>query len=203
MYEQYQLPYPTSALEPHIDALTVETHHGKHHAAYTANLNKFAAEAGVDVQPIEELLSNLQQISDPALRTAVKNNGGGYYNHNLYFMTLSPDAAHEPTGALAEKITQQFGSFEAMKDELAKKAAGQFGSGWAWLSVNKAGDLKISASPNQDNPLMEGEGYKPIIALDVWEHAYYLKYKNLRADYIKAFFEVLDWKKVEELYEAR
>ena len=200
MYEQYQLPYPTSALEPHIDALTVETHHGKHHAAYTANLNKFAAEAGVDVQPIEELLSNLQQISDPALRTAVKNNGGGYYNHNLYFMTLSPDAAHEPTGALAEKITQQFGSFEAMKDELAKKAAGQFGSGWAWLSVNKAGDLKISASPNQDNPLMEGEGYKPIIALDVWEHAYYLKYRNLRADYIKEFWEVLDWKKVEELY---
>ncbi|MBR3308208.1 MAG: superoxide dismutase [Lachnospiraceae bacterium] len=202
MYEQYQLPYSVNALEPYIDGLTVETHHGKHHAAYTANLNRFAAEAGVDGQPIEELLANLGQIEDPALRTAVKNNGGGFYNHNLYFMTLSPEAKHEPTGELADKIVEKFGSFEAMKDELAKKAAGQFGSGWAWLSADKDGDLRISATSNQDNPLMEGEGFRPIVALDVWEHAYYLKYKNLRADYIKAFFEVLDWKKVEELYKA-
>ena len=202
MYEQYQLPYSVNALEPYIDGLTVETHHGKHHAAYTANLNRFAAEAGVDGLPIEELLSNLGQIEDPALRTAVKNNGGGFYNHNLYFMTLSPEAKHEPAGELADKIVEKFGSFEAMKDELAKKAAGQFGSGWAWLSADKDGDLRISATSNQDNPLMEGEGFRPIVALDVWEHAYYLKYKNLRADYIKAFFEVLDWKKVEELYKA-
>ena len=201
MFTQYVLPYASDALEPAIDALTVETHHGKHHAAYTANLNANAEKAGVADRSIEEVLRNLDQIADPALRTAVRNNGGGFYNHNLYFSTLSPDAAHAPEGKLAEKIHAVFGSLDALKEELSKKAAAQFGSGWAWLSANKAGDLLVSSSPNQDNPLSEGTEYTPIIALDVWEHAYYLKYKHLRADYIKAFFEVLDWKKVSALYD--
>ncbi|MBR2594390.1 MAG: superoxide dismutase [Firmicutes bacterium] len=200
MFNQYQLPYGSDALEPVIDALTVETHHGKHHAAYTKNLNDAAEKAGVSDMDIEELLGSLDKISDEGLRKAIRNNGGGFYNHNLYFSTIAPNGAKEPTGALKAKIDETFGSFDALKQKLTDLATGQFGSGWAWLSANKAGDLMASASPNQDNPISEGTGFIPMVAIDVWEHAYYLKYKNLRGDYIKALFDIMDWKAVEENY---
>ncbi len=195
MFQQITLPYSYDALEPVIDALTVETHFGKHHAAYTKNFNDAAEKAGA-------LLASLDKVEDPALRKALRNNGGGFYNHNLYFSTLSPvaEAAKAPTGALLEKINATFGSVDECKAQLSAAAAGQFGSGWSWLSANAAGDLMISASPNQDNPISEGTGFVPILAIDVWEHAYYLKYKNLRPDYIKALFDIIDWKKVEALY---
>lgn len=200
MYIQYQLPYSYDALEPHIDALTMETHHSKHHAAYTKNLNDNAAKAGVD-KDIEALLSSLDEIADPALRQAIRNNGGGYYNHNLYFSTMGPNGGGEPSGAFAKLLEQKFGSFSAFQEKLSALAMGQFGSGWAWLSANREGQLQLSSSPNQDNPLMEGAGYTPILALDVWEHAYYLKYKNLRADYVKAFYNVILWDAVAANYE--
>ncbi|MBQ2678649.1 MAG: superoxide dismutase [Firmicutes bacterium] len=200
MFNQYQLPYGSDALEPVIDALTVETHHGKHHAAYTKNLNDAAEKAGVSDMDIEELLGSLDKISDEGLRKAIRNNGGGFYNHNLYFSTIAPNGAKEPSGALKAKIDETFGSFDALKQKLTDLATGQFGSGWAWLSANKAGDLMASASPNQDNPISEGTGFIPMVAIDVWEHAYYLKYKNLRGDYIKALFDIMDWKAVEENY---
>ncbi|MBQ7564244.1 MAG: superoxide dismutase [Lachnospiraceae bacterium] len=202
MFEQFKLPYSYDALEPQIDALTVETHHGKHHATYTANLNKFAEEAGVADKEITELLGSLDTIADEKLRTAIKNNGGGFYNHNLYFMTLSPNGGGVPGGILAEKIDQAFGDFDAFKEKLSALALSQFGSGWAWLSTDKSGNLVLSQSLNQDNPISQGTGNIPIFTIDVWEHAYYLKYKNLRADYIKAIFNIADWNKVAELYEA-
>lgn len=201
MYEQIKLPYATDALEPYIDKLTIETHHGKHHATYTNNFNDLAAEAGVADKPAAEILANLDKISDETLRKGIRNQGGGYYNHNLYFEMFSPDAVKEPTGKLADAVNKAFGSVEVCKEELSKLAAAQFGSGWAFLSVDSAGDLHASNSLNQDNPLSEGKGWTPIIALDVWEHAYYLKYKNLRPDYIKAFWEVLDWSKVSARYD--
>ena len=200
MYQQYQLPYPADGLEPVIDALTVETHHGKHHATYTKNLNDAAEKAGVSDLDIETLLASLDRIEDPALRTAIRNNGGGYYNHNLYFSTLSPAPKKTPEGALLAKINETFGSLDALRDKLSSLAAGQFGSGWAWLSANKDGDLMASASPNQDNPISEGTGFIPLLAIDVWEHADYLRYRNLRPDYIKALFDVLDWSAVEANY---
>ncbi len=202
MFEQVKLDYAFADLEPYIDTLTMETHYGKHHATYTANLNAAAEKAGVADKPIEEVLGSLDSIADIAVRTAVRNNGGGFYNHNLYFANFSPNAAKAAEGKLAAQIDKQFGSLESLKEELTKKAVGQFGSGWAWLSANASGELKVSNSLNQDNPLMDGEGYIPLLALDVWEHAYYLKYKNLRAEYIKAYFEVLDWKKVSGRYES-
>lgn len=200
MFEQYKLPYASDALEPVIDTLTVETHHGKHHAAYAKNFNDAAEKAGVAGMDVEELLASLDKVEDPALCKALRNNGGGFYNHNLYFSTIAPNAKHEPTGELLEKINETFGSFDELKAQLSALAAGQFGSGWSWLSVNKEGKLMASASPNQDNPIIEGTGYIPIVAIDVWEHAYYLKYKNLRADYIKALFDIIDWAAVEENY---
>ena len=200
MFEQYKLPYASDALEPVIDTLTVETHHGKHHAAYAKNFNDAAEKAGVANMDVEELLASLDKVEDPALRKALRNNGGGFYNHNLYFSTIAPNAKHEPTGELLEKINETFGSFDELKAQLSALAAGQFGSGWSWLSVNKEGKLMASASPNQDNPIIEGTGYIPIVAIDVWEHAYYLKYKNLRADYIKALFDIIDWAAVEANY---
>ncbi len=201
MYTQYELPYDYNALEPVIDALTVEMHHDRHHATYTENLNKNAQKAGVADRPIEELLSDLDSIESASLRTAIRNNGGGFYNHNLYFSILSPKPVKEPSGRLALQIREQFGSFEDLKEELKKTAAGQFGSGWAWLSADKEGKLYVSSSANQDNPLMEEGHHMPIFTLDVWEHAYYLKYKNLRGEYIRAFFDIVDWSKVSELYE--
>lgn len=200
MFNQIQLPYAYDALEPHIDALTMETHYSKHHAAYTKNLNDAALKAGVADKDISLLLSSLDQISDEALRKAIRNNGGGFYNHNLYFGTMSPNGGGEPEGDLKTALDQAFGSFSDFKDKLSGLAAGQFGSGWGWLSSDRNGKLILSSSPNQDNPLMEGNGHVPILGIDVWEHAYYLKYKNLRADYIKAFFEVVDWNAVAANY---
>ncbi len=202
MFKQITLPYAYDALEPVIDALTVETHYAKHHAAYTKNFNDFAQKAGVADKTVEEVLTSLDSFEDPALRNALRNNGGGFYNHNLYFSTLSPNAAHAPEGALLDKINETFGSLDSVIKNISAAAAGQFGSGWSWLSANESGELMVSASPNQDNPLIEGTGFVPILAVDVWEHAYYLKYRNLRPDYIKALFEIIDWKKVEELYAA-
>lgn len=202
MFEQVKLSYDFKALEPTIDELTMVTHYTKHHATYTKNLNA-AMERLPELsgESIEQILAHLETIKDPALRTTVRNNGGGYYNHNLYFGTLSPNGPRTPDGKLAAAIDRTFGSFEVMKEKLAAAAVGQFGSGWAWLSANSSGDVMISASPNQDNPMMETRGeWRPILAIDVWEHAYYLTYKNLRADYVEAFFHVVDWAKVEEFY---
>ncbi len=202
MFKQYQLPYAYDALEPVIDALTMETHHSKHHATYTATLNTLAEKAGVQEQEITSLLANLDQIEDPALRNGIRNNGGGFYNHNLYFQIMGPNAGGEPTGALKEKMDAAFGSYDAFVEKISALATGQFGSGWAWMSVTPDGDLVLSNSANQDNPISLGTGNKPIFALDVWEHAYYLKYKNLRAAYVKEFFKVVDWNAVSALYEA-
>ncbi|MDU4960495.1 MAG: superoxide dismutase [Sporomusaceae bacterium] len=205
MFEQIKLAYSFDALEPHIDALTMETHYGKHHAAYTKNLNDAAEKAGIAGKAIEEVLAQWKSSSaDASQKAVIRNNGGGFYNHNLYFEHLSPQAGGEPAGALAEKIQKTFVSFAEFKEQISKAAVGQFGSGWAWLAANADGELRVMASPNQDNPLLETEGiWQPILGIDVWEHAYYLKYKNLRADYVKAFFEVVNWDKVARNYEQR
>lgn len=200
MYTQYKLPYSYDALEPHIDALTMETHYAKHHAAYTKNLNDAVESAGIN-KDIEALLSSLDSISDESLRKTIRNNGGGYYNHNLYFSTIDPNGGGEPTGAFGKLLDSEFGGFSSFQEKLSSLAVGQFGSGWAWLSADRDGRLKLSSSPNQDNPLMESAGAVPILGIDVWEHAYYLKYKNVRADYVKAFYNVIDWKAVESNYE--
>ncbi|MBF0596902.1 superoxide dismutase [Faecalibacter sp. WQ 117] len=196
-FELPQLPYAFDALEPHIDAKTMEIHHDKHHAAYTTNLN--AAIEGTDLAgaTIEEILANGTD------KPAVRNNGGGFYNHNLFWETLAPNAGGEPQGELGEAITATFGSFDAFKDEFSKAAATRFGSGWAWLVVVD-GKLVVTSTPNQDNPLMPVADVKgqPILGLDVWEHAYYLNYQNRRPDYINAFFNVVNWEKVAELYAA-
>lgn len=201
MFEQQKLSYSYDALEPFLDALTMETHYSKHHAAYTKNLNAALENAGIRPDSIEKLLSSLDEISDEAVRKAVRNNGGGFYNHNIYFQSLSPEKHREPVGKLADAIRTQLGGTDSVKEKLSALAVSLFGSGWAWLSANSDGKLQLSSSANQDNPLMEGKGFVPILAIDVWEHAYYLKYKNLRADYVKAFWEVLDWEKVSESYE--
>lgn len=201
MFEQQKLGYSYDALEPFLDALTMETHYSKHHAAYTKNLNAALENAGIRPDSIEKLLSSLDEISDEAVRKAVRNNGGGFYNHNIYFQSLSPEKHREPVGKLADAIQAQLGGTDSVKEKLSALAVSLFGSGWAWLSANSDGKLQLSSSANQDNPLMEGEGFVPVLAIDVWEHAYYLKYKNLRADYVKAFWEVLDWEKVSESYE--
>lgn len=202
MFTQYSLPCGFADLEPHIDQLTMETHYTKHHAAYTNNLNaaveKDSTLAGKN---IEEILSNLEAIKDEGLRTTIRNNGGGFVNHNLYFSTLSPNPASAPKGALLNQIKEQYKSLEGLQEELAKQATGRFGSGWAFLVAFKDGSLKVVNTPNQDTPLMDKGGGTPILGIDVWEHAYYLKYKNLRAEYIKAFFKALDWKLVELNYQ--
>ncbi|MEZ4629127.1 MAG: superoxide dismutase [Deinococcales bacterium] len=189
------LPYAQDALEPHIDARTMEIHHGKHHAAYTNNLN--AAIAGTDMEnlSIHEILVKGVEVLSPAVR----NNGGGYANHNLFWQIMSPQGGGEPSGDLAAAIDSDLGGLAAFKDAFAKAAAGRFGSGWAWLIVNN-GKLEVTSTPNQDTPLMEGK--TPILGLDVWEHAYYLKYQNRRPDYISAFWNVVNWDKVAELYAA-
>ena len=201
MFEQIKLPYATDALEPFIDQLTVETHHGKHHATYTKTFNELAEKAGMADLSAEELLASLDKVGDATLRQGLKNQGGGFYNHNLYFEMFSPSPAKAPTGKLAKAIDDTFGGLDALKEQLTTAATTQFGSGWAWLSTDKSGKLAVSKTANQDNPISEGTGMIPLVALDVWEHAYYLKYKNLRPDYIKAFFEVLDWAKVSARYE--
>ncbi|HBG09422.1 MAG: superoxide dismutase [Limnochordia bacterium] len=202
MFEQVKLNYDFASLEPHIDELTMQTHYGKHHAGYTNNLNnaleKLPQLAG---KSIEEILSNLATIEDAALRTAVRNNGGGYYNHNLYFDILSPAGGQPPQGKLAEQIKADFNSFDELVQKLTSTAASVFGSGWAWLSKDPSGKLVVTSTPNQDNPLMtHGGQLTPILGIDVWEHAYYLKYKNMRADYLKAIFNVIDWNNVAQRY---
>lgn len=203
MFTQYSLPYGYGSLEPHIDELTMVTHYTKHHAGYTNNLN-----AAVEKVPelsgssIEEILGKLDSISDPAIRTAIRNNGGGYWNHNLYFSILSPEASPKPSGALLRRIDSDFGSFDRLVEQVSALATTRFGSGWAWVSVDTKGKLTATSTPNQDNPLMDGSNLTPILGIDVWEHAYYLKYKNLRADYIKAFWQVVDWNAVTQRYEA-
>lgn len=200
MFKQYNLPYGTADLDPVIDQLTVETHHGKHHATYTANLNGLIEKAGIEADDIAAVLADLDSIEDPVLRTGIRNNGGGFYNHNLYFSTLGPDGGGEPEGALGQAIADTFGSFQSFKEQISALAAGQFGSGWAWLSVTPDGGLVLSASANQDNPISLGTGNTPIFTIDVWEHAYYLKYRNLRPTYISELFSIVNWKAVEENY---
>lgn len=204
MFEQIKLPYSFDALEPHIDTLTMETHYSKHHATYTKNLNDAAQKAGIEGKAIEDVLAGWKKDVPEDVKAAIRNNGGGFYNHNLYFGHLSPNGGGEPSGELGTKLKDTFSSFADFKDQISKAAVGQFGSGWAWLATNAAGNLRVMASPNQDNPLLETEGeWQPILGIDVWEHAYYLKYKNLRVDYVKEFFEVVDWKKVEDDYKNR
>lgn len=200
MFQQYELPYRYNALEPVIDELTVEIHHDKHHATYTANLNALAQKAGVADMEITHLLANLDMIQDEELRLGIHNNGGGFYNHNLYFSTIGPNGGGSPKGELAEKIIETFGNFEAFKEQMSALAISQFGSGWAWLSVTPQGQLVLSKTLNQDNPISLGTGNIPIFTIDVWEHAYYLKYKNLRAEYVKKFFDIVNWDAVEENY---
>ena len=200
MYKQIELPYSFDALEPYIDKITMETHYTKHHAAYTKNLNSITEKAGLINVDIVTLLSSLNGIPDEAVMVGIRNNGGGFYNHNLYFGAIGPNGGGEPGGMLAGAINQSFGSFGVFAEKISVLATGQFGSGWAWLSVKMDTSLALSASANQDNPLMENRGLIPILAIDVWEHAYYLKYRNLRADYVKAFFNVINWKAVEDNY---
>ena len=190
-FELPQLPYAYDALEPHIDARTMEIHHSKHHAGYTSKLNAAVEGTELEGKDIETLLR------DHSDHGAVRNNGGGFWNHNLFWACMSPNGGGQPNGALGEAIDRDFGSFDAFKDAFAKAAATRFGSGWAWLCVND-GKLEVCSSANQDNPLMPGVGCggHPILGLDVWEHAYYLNYQNRRPDYINAFFEVVDWNAV-------
>ncbi|CAM3172133.1 superoxide dismutase [Paenibacillus lupini] len=194
------LPYEKNALEPHIDALTMEIHHGRHHNAYVTNLNA-ALESAPELQDksLEELLANNLAIVPDAIKTAVRNNGGGHANHSLFWEVIGPNGGGAPTGALAAAIESELGGFDAFKAEFAKAATTRFGSGWAWLSV-KDGKLKVSSLPNQDSPIFEGE--TPVLGLDVWEHAYYLNYQNKRPDYIAAFWNVVNWAEVGKRYEA-
>jgi superoxide dismutase, Fe-Mn family len=194
-----ELPYAYDALEPNIDARTMEIHHGKHHSGYTSKLNAAIAGTNMESKGIDEILTGLD-MSNGALR----NNGGGYYNHCLFWEIMSPNGGGEPSGELAESINAACGSFEGFKDAFSKAAATRFGSGWAWLCVHDGGRVEVCSSPNQDNPLMPGIGCGgfPILGLDVWEHAYYLNYQNRRPDYIAAFFNVINWDKVSALYAA-
>ena len=196
-FELPKLPYDYNALEPHIDARTMEIHHGKHHNGYTTNLNNAIAGTDLEGKSIEEILTGLDLSN-----AAVRNNGGGFYNHALFWSTMSPNGGGSPTGALAEAIDAAFGSFDAFKEAFSKAAATRFGSGWAWLCVHKGGKVEVCSTPNQDNPLMPEVGCEgfPILGLDVWEHAYYLNYQNRRPDYIAAFFNVVDWAAVSALY---
>jgi Fe-Mn family superoxide dismutase len=187
------LPYPTDALEPHIDKQTMEIHHGKHHAAYVTNLNA-ALEKHPELQSksVEDLLRNLNTVPED-IRTAVRNNGGGHVNHTMFWQIMGPRAGGAPTGAIADAITGSFGSFDAFKEQFTKAGIGRFGSGWAWV-IDQGGKLAIESTANQDSPLMEGK--KAVFGLDVWEHAYYLKYQNRRPDYIGAWWNVVNWAEI-------
>ena len=199
-YQTPDLPYAFDALEPNIDARTMEIHHDKHHAGYVSKLN--AALEGHDdlaAHSVEDLMRNLSSVPEEK-RTAVRNNGGGHANHSLFWTILSPSGGGSPSGELADKINAKFGSYDAFKEQFTQAAATRFGSGWAWLTVDGSGELTVESTPNQDTPLSEGR--TPILGLDVWEHAYYLKYQNKRPDYIGAFWNVVDWNKVAERYES-
>jgi Fe-Mn family superoxide dismutase len=198
-YELPTLPYPHDALEPHIDTTTMQIHHGKHHQAYVTNLNK-ALEGSSDAgKPIEELMKGLDMTN-----MAVRNNGGGHYNHSLFWSVMAPNAGGAPSGELAAAIDRDFGSFDAFKEKFSTAGATRFGSGWAWLCVHKGGKLEVCSTPNQDNPLMPGVGCggTPVLGMDVWEHAYYLHYQNRRPDYISAFWNVVNWSEVARRYAA-
>lgn len=195
-FELPKLPYAYDALEPHIDARTMEIHHSKHHNGYTTNLNNAIAGTEFEGKSIEDILASC------ANSPAVRNNGGGFWNHGLFWEVMSPNGGGQPGGALGDAINEAFGSFDAFKDAFSKAAATRFGSGWAWLCVTN-GKLEVCSTANQDNPLMnEGCGGTPILGLDVWEHAYYLNYQNRRPDYINAFFNVINWEQVAKNYEA-
>ncbi len=196
-FELPSLPYAFNALEPHIDARTMEIHHDKHHQGYVNNLNKAIEGTALDGKPIEEILKNLDMKN-----MAVRNNGGGHYNHSLFWKVMAPHAGGSPIGELADAINRDLGGFETFKEDFAKAAATRFGSGWAWLCVHKGGKLEVCSTPNQDNPLMPGTGCggTPVLGVDVWEHAYYLHYQNRRPDYLKAWWNVVDWKAVAARY---
>lgn len=204
-HELPTLPYPTNALEPHIDTKTMEIHHGKHHATYVNNLNK-ALESAPDLaeKSVDELIADLSAVPE-SIRNVVRNNGGGHSNHTFFWSILSPDGGGEPSGKLAEEIKSTFGSFDEFKSKFEAAGTGRFGSGWAWLSVKPDGTLCVCSTANQDSPLMTGTVEcpgTPIIGVDVWEHAYYLNYQNRRPDYLKAFWNVVDWSKAESNYAA-
>lgn len=191
------LPYAKDALEPYIDAMTMEIHHGKHHQAYVTNLNNALPGSGAENLTIEEICKNVSKFS-----VAIRNNGGGHYNHTLFWEIMAPNAGGTPSGEIADAIQRDFGSFEKFKEIFINAGATRFGSGWAWLVIGNDGKLAVGSTPNQDNPLMDISDFKgiPILGMDVWEHAYYLKYQNRRPDYMNAFFNVINWKKVNELY---
>jgi Fe-Mn family superoxide dismutase len=198
-FELPALPYAHSALEPHIDKATMEIHHGKHHNAYVTNLNAAIAGTEAESLSLEDLNKNISKFAP-----AVRNNGGGHYNHSLFWTILAPNAGGTPTGELADAINKAFGSFDAFKEEFAKAGATRFGSGWAWLIVKADGSLAVTSTPNQDNPLMDIAEVKgaPILGLDVWEHAYYLHYQNRRPDYIAAFWNLVNWNEVAKRFAA-
>jgi Fe-Mn family superoxide dismutase len=196
-YEVPPLPYPYNALEPHVDEQTMRIHHDKHHGAYVTNVNA-ALEKHPDLQKksVEDLLRTINSVPDD-IRTAVRNNGGGHANHTMFWEIMGPNAGGQPTGAIADAIKQSFGGFDAFKEQFAKAAMGRFGSGWAWL-IDSGGRLSIESTANQDSPLMEGK--KILLGLDVWEHAYYLKYQNRRADYVNAWWNVINWSAVNKRF---
>jgi Fe-Mn family superoxide dismutase len=196
-YTLPELPYPKNALEPHIDALTMEIHHDRHHATYVTKLNEALAGSDVPEQSIEDLCRNINTVPEK-IRGPVRNNGGGHANHSMFWLIMSPNGGGEPTGALADAINAELGGYAKFKEALTNAGITRFGSGWAWLSVDKSGKLLIESTPNQDNPYMDGR--TPILGVDVWEHAYYLKYQNKRPDYLAAFFNVIDWKAVGDRY---
>lgn len=193
-FELPALSYDTAALEPHIDAKTMEIHHGKHHQAYITNLNTAIQGTDFENRKIEDILGALSQVPE-AIRMTVRNNGGGHYNHSFFWKVIGPKAGGEPTGALADAINASFGSFQALKDQFETAAKTRFGSGWAWLVKKADGSLVVSSTPNQDNPIMDNADVKgtPVLGLDVWEHAYYLHYQNRRPDYVSAFWNVVNW----------
>lgn len=197
-FELPKLTYSYDALEPHIDARTMEIHHSKHHAGYTNNLNAAIAETDLENKKIEEILANISKHS-----VAVRNNGGGYYNHDLFWKVMSPNGGGKPSGSLLSAIEKDFGSFDFFKAEFSKAAASRFGSGWAWLIKKADGKLAVTSTANQDNPLMDIAEVKgtPILGLDVWEHAYYLKFQNRRPDYISVFWEVVNWEEVAKRFQ--
>ena len=198
-FELPSLPYAFDALEPNIDKETMQIHHGKHHAAYVNNLNAAIAGTDLESKSIEEIMAHISKAP-----VAVRNNGGGHFNHSLFWTVMSPNGGGEPTGEIADAINTAFGSFSAFKDEFSKAAATRFGSGWAWLVVKSDGGLAVTSSPNQDNPLMDIAEVKgtPVLGLDVWEHAYYLHYQNKRPDYVAAFFNVINWDEVSKRFSS-
>jgi superoxide dismutase, Fe-Mn family len=200
-YELPPLPYPFDALEPHIDAKTMEIHHDKHHQAYITNANNALKDyPQLAAKPVEELIADLSAVPE-AIRTVVRNNAGGHANHSFFWLILGPNAGGSPKGKLADAITSTFGSFDQFKEKFQAAGAGRFGSGWAWLVINKAGSLEITSTPNQDSPIMDG--LKPVLGVDVWEHSYYLKYQNRRPDYLKAVWNVINWDAVGKYFEAK